>query len=275
MAMRTGLCGYGRRGRAAGAPAAGSDRAQRAAAPRGRRRLRRRRRRDVDGRRLAVDDAARGDRRADRQRRRHRRRGATGPPLLFVHGLSGLWQNWLLNIPAFMGDAPLRRARPARLRRVRDAAREDLDQGLRETLERSATASASSRPGRDRQLDGRLRRPPSSRSRSRRASTSSCSSRPPAWRSSTSAAGRRSSRASVFTAVTARTGARATEPVVRRPRLRRAVPPGRRALPGAPVRPAHLGARPGRGEAGLHPRARGADELLLPRPARARSRCRR
>jgi pimeloyl-ACP methyl ester carboxylesterase len=26
----------------------------------------------------------------------------SGPPLLFVHGLGGLWQNWLLNIPAFM-----------------------------------------------------------------------------------------------------------------------------------------------------------------------------
>ena len=25
-----------------------------------------------------------------------------GPPLLFVHGLSGAWQNWLLTIPAFM-----------------------------------------------------------------------------------------------------------------------------------------------------------------------------
>jgi pimeloyl-ACP methyl ester carboxylesterase len=25
------------------------------------------------------------------------------PPILFVHGLGGLWQNWLLNIPAFMG----------------------------------------------------------------------------------------------------------------------------------------------------------------------------
>jgi pimeloyl-ACP methyl ester carboxylesterase len=29
--------------------------------------------------------------------------GGSGPPLLFVHGLGGLWQNWLLNIPAFMG----------------------------------------------------------------------------------------------------------------------------------------------------------------------------
>ncbi|WP_028067774.1 alpha/beta fold hydrolase [Solirubrobacter soli] len=28
---------------------------------------------------------------------------ASAPPLLFIHGLGGLWQNWLLNIPAFMG----------------------------------------------------------------------------------------------------------------------------------------------------------------------------
>lgn len=27
--------------------------------------------------------------------------GGTGPPLVFVHGLSGAWQNWLLTIPAF------------------------------------------------------------------------------------------------------------------------------------------------------------------------------
>jgi pimeloyl-ACP methyl ester carboxylesterase len=27
-----------------------------------------------------------------------------GPPLVFVHGLSGSWQNWLENIPAFMDD---------------------------------------------------------------------------------------------------------------------------------------------------------------------------
>jgi pimeloyl-ACP methyl ester carboxylesterase len=30
--------------------------------------------------------------------------GGDGPPLLFVHGLAGLWQNWLLNIPAFMAS---------------------------------------------------------------------------------------------------------------------------------------------------------------------------
>jgi pimeloyl-ACP methyl ester carboxylesterase len=28
--------------------------------------------------------------------------GESKPPLLWIHGLSGLWQNWLLNIPAFM-----------------------------------------------------------------------------------------------------------------------------------------------------------------------------
>jgi pimeloyl-ACP methyl ester carboxylesterase len=28
--------------------------------------------------------------------------GGDKPPLLFVHGLSGSWQNWLLNIPSFM-----------------------------------------------------------------------------------------------------------------------------------------------------------------------------
>jgi pimeloyl-ACP methyl ester carboxylesterase len=28
--------------------------------------------------------------------------GGDGPPLLWLHGLGGLWQNWLLNFPAFM-----------------------------------------------------------------------------------------------------------------------------------------------------------------------------
>jgi pimeloyl-ACP methyl ester carboxylesterase len=30
--------------------------------------------------------------------------GGDKPPLLLLHGLGGLWQNWLLNIPAFMGS---------------------------------------------------------------------------------------------------------------------------------------------------------------------------
>jgi pimeloyl-ACP methyl ester carboxylesterase len=40
----------------------------------------------IDGRDVSVVDSG-GDR----------------PPLLFLHGLGGIWQNWLLNLPAFMG----------------------------------------------------------------------------------------------------------------------------------------------------------------------------
>jgi pimeloyl-ACP methyl ester carboxylesterase len=47
------------------------------------------RREEIDGRVVNVVDTGAED--------------TTGPPLLFVHGLSGLWQNWLLNLPAFMG----------------------------------------------------------------------------------------------------------------------------------------------------------------------------
>jgi pimeloyl-ACP methyl ester carboxylesterase len=41
---------------------------------------------DVDGHSVSVVDT-----------------GGDGPPLLWIHGLGGIWQNWLLNIPAFMG----------------------------------------------------------------------------------------------------------------------------------------------------------------------------
>jgi pimeloyl-ACP methyl ester carboxylesterase len=43
------------------------------------------RRVEVDGRDVGVVDS-----------------GGDGPPLLFIHGLGGIWQNWLLNLPAFM-----------------------------------------------------------------------------------------------------------------------------------------------------------------------------
>jgi pimeloyl-ACP methyl ester carboxylesterase len=43
------------------------------------------RRVEVDGRAVNVVDT-----------------GGDEPPLLWIHGLSGMWQNWLLNIPAFM-----------------------------------------------------------------------------------------------------------------------------------------------------------------------------
>jgi pimeloyl-ACP methyl ester carboxylesterase len=45
------------------------------------------RRVEVDGREVSVVDS-----------------GGDGPPLLWLHGLGGIWQNWLLNIPAFMGS---------------------------------------------------------------------------------------------------------------------------------------------------------------------------
>ena len=44
------------------------------------------RRLEVDGRSVGVVDT-----------------GGDGSTLLFIHGLGGVWQNWLLNIPAFMG----------------------------------------------------------------------------------------------------------------------------------------------------------------------------
>ncbi len=45
------------------------------------------RRIEVDGRQVSVVDT-----------------GGDEPPLLWIHGLGGIWQNWLLNIPAFMGS---------------------------------------------------------------------------------------------------------------------------------------------------------------------------
>lgn len=47
---------------------------------------------DVLGRRVRTIDTGAGDGGA----------GADKPALVFVHGLGGNWQNWLLNIPAFM-----------------------------------------------------------------------------------------------------------------------------------------------------------------------------
>jgi pimeloyl-ACP methyl ester carboxylesterase len=45
------------------------------------------RRLEVEGRSVGVVDS-----------------GGDGPPLLFIHGLGGIWQNWLLNLPAFIGS---------------------------------------------------------------------------------------------------------------------------------------------------------------------------
>ena len=57
--------------------------------------------------------------------------GGDGPPLLFVHGLGGYWQNWLLNIPAFMRTHRVDRARSARVRASAMPRGGDLDPRLR------------------------------------------------------------------------------------------------------------------------------------------------
>jgi pimeloyl-ACP methyl ester carboxylesterase len=164
------------------------------------------RREEIEGRIVNVIDTGGGD--------------ATGPPLLFVHGLSGMWQNWLLNIPAFMGahrciaiDLPGFGA--SEMPRGKISIK-----GYAETLD-----ELCGRLG----VDGPV---VIGNSMGGFVAAELALSFPTrvAKLVLVSAAGlaieyqRRQPvlfGASLFTAVTARTGARATEPVVRRPRLRR------------------------------------------------------
>ena len=57
--------------------------------------------------------------------------GGDGPPLLFLHGLGGLWQNWLLNIPAFMDRFRVIAPDLPGFGGLGDAGGPDLDPGLR------------------------------------------------------------------------------------------------------------------------------------------------
>ena len=85
------------------------------------------RRLEVDGRSVNVIDT-----------------GGDGPPLLFLHGLGGLWQNWLLNIPAFMGTHRCVARRPAGLRRCPRCRRaRSRSRASRGWSTRSATSSGS------------------------------------------------------------------------------------------------------------------------------------
>ncbi len=146
---------------------------------------------------------------------------ATGPPLVFVHGLSGQWQNWLLNIPAFMGahrcialDLPGFGGS--------EMPREKISiKGYAQTLEQVCERLGVDHPVVIGNSMGGFVAAELTLSFPTRVDKLVL----------VSAAGlaieyqrRRPALfgASVFTAVTARTGARATEPVVRRPRLRRA-----------------------------------------------------
>ena len=115
-------------------------------------------------------------------------RSASGPPLVFVHGLSGSWQNWLeqharvhatttaciaVDLPGF-GESPMPREKItiSGYGRWLDALLDELD--------------IEARRGR-RQLDGRLHRRRDGDQVPARASSGSCSSPPPGCRSSTSA----------------------------------------------------------------------------------------
>ena len=84
--------------------------------------------------------------------------GGYGPPLLFLHGLGGLWQNWLLNIPAFMGSfrvvAP---DLPGFGRSEMPSGRISI-QGFARVIDALCDRLEISDPGRRRQLDGRLHR---------------------------------------------------------------------------------------------------------------------
>ena len=84
--------------------------------------------------------------------------GGSGPPLLFLHGLGGLWQNWLLNIPAFMDShrviAP---DLPGFGGSEMPAGRISI-QGFARVIDALCDAAGDRVAGRRRQLDGRVHR---------------------------------------------------------------------------------------------------------------------
>src|SRR5215204_5803638 len=175
--------------------------------------------------------------------------GDDRPAMVFVHGLSGSWQNWLLNIPAFMdshrviapdlpgfGESPMPREEIS----IQGYAR-ILDGRLRGRRAGALVLDPGGAPG------ARERRRAVDRGGPARA-----------------AAGRG-----------ARLGRDGDVAGRARP-LRDHAPadaPHRaaadRALPGAALAGAHLRAHPWRRHARLHPRAGGADLLRLPRPSLA------
>ena len=207
------------------------------------------RRLEVDGRRVGVIDT-----------------GGDGPPLLFIHGLGGIWQNWLLNIPAFMGthrcvaidlpgfglsEKPDECSIPGFARTV-DKVCDELG------IEEPVVIGNSMGGFVGAELAVRF---PTRVSKLVLVSAAGLSteylSREPLL------AGARA-----FMVLTARTGLRGIAggqaPAAAADRAA-----ADRALPGAAVGPAGHRARAGRQRPRLHGRLRGADELLVPRQARA------
>ena len=117
----------------------------------------------------------------------------SGPPLLFVHGLSGCWQNWLENIEEFSTDHRVIAVDLPGFGHSEMPRGEDLDRGLRAVHRRVLRGGRDRRGDVRRQLDGRVRRGGDARSSSPTASSGSCSSRRRGSRSSTSATSRCSS----------------------------------------------------------------------------------
>ena len=102
------------------------------------------------------------------------------PPLIFIHGLSGCWQNWLEQIPHFAQDHRVIAVDLPGFGQSEMPVRDDLDQGLCGD-DRRADGGARDRCRADRRpLDGRLHRRGARDRAIRRASSASCSSRPPA-----------------------------------------------------------------------------------------------
>ena len=132
----------------------------------------------VAGRRLAQPPALGHPRRSAGQRDRARR----GPPLVFVHGLAGSWQNWLEQLPVFAPAHRVVGARPPGFGHSPMPREQISISGYARLARRAARRARDRRRRGRRQLDGRLhRRGAGDRLAAARASAW-CSSPPPGSR---------------------------------------------------------------------------------------------
>ena len=192
--------------------------------------------------------------------------GGAGPPLLFLHGLGGLWQNWLLNIPAFMGSYPRDRAGPAGVRALGDAVGPDLDPGLRAGDRRAVRPAGRRRSRSSSATRWAASSAPSWRWRSRPGVrklvliSAAGISAENMWREPVMAVGRLMA---IGAAAHRREVAAGRQPAAAAPRGAAA----RRPLPGEAVRAAGDRAGHRRRHAGLRRRPRRRPGLLVPRAA--------
>ena len=194
----------------------------------------------------------------------------SGPPLVFIHGLSGSWQNWLEQLPVLRPRAPRHRLRPARLRRLARCPREKITiSGYGRFVDALLDELGVEQRRGGRQLDGRLHRHRARDPLPRSASSASCSSAPRACRSSTCATSARSPCSPrSTTASPAYSGwlASRSDALARRPGARRMIFGIVAAPPRSPARPARRRAGPRLGQARLRAGPRRAHRLPDPRP---------